>query len=171
MGVPVTQKSGRENRPIWRSKYFKSDLLRAWWWQSFAFVTCRWLVEFVIFRRLLVFVVLRRLAEFVTYRWLRSVSAAHPRVSIGVEFVTFAFVTYRSLVELVMFRWLIEFVVLRWLVEFVTYRDDSMSSWHLCSWHIDDSLRAWQIQMGLWYIDHGSSVKVKNSFVRQLSNI
>jgi len=28
MGVPVAQKSGRENRPIWRSKYFKSDLLR-----------------------------------------------------------------------------------------------------------------------------------------------
>jgi len=27
-GVPVSQKSGQENYPIWRSKYFKSDLLR-----------------------------------------------------------------------------------------------------------------------------------------------
>jgi len=31
-GVSVTQKSGRENRRIWRSKYLKSDLLREWKW-------------------------------------------------------------------------------------------------------------------------------------------
>jgi len=29
-GVPVTQKSGRDNCRIWGSQYFKSDLLREW---------------------------------------------------------------------------------------------------------------------------------------------
>jgi len=43
-GIPVTQKSGQENCPIWRSKYFKSELLheRILWKQATNYWACLW---------------------------------------------------------------------------------------------------------------------------------
>jgi len=45
-GIPVTQKSGRENSWIWKSKYFKSDLLGEWpyrWMYKHLHTTRTWL--------------------------------------------------------------------------------------------------------------------------------